>query len=518
MTNTIKIGKYAKSALIKGIDTIADAVKTTMGAEGKTVIIRNKMGFAPQITKDGVTVAENIELEDSFEEMGASLIKIAARKTVDMVGDGTTTSIVITQELINLGLTKLEEGFSHVDLREGMKLAVEDVKKEINLLKKEADQDKLFQIATISANNDKAIGDIVAKAYEKVGINGTIEVLEGINEHTTVKYVEGLSMERGWALPPFVTDQSSMVATLDDALVLIFDGKIESVNDIRNTVSEAQTTGKALLIITEDIDDGIMTMLVKSKLQGTLKILVCMSPDFGTNRKNILEDIAAYTNAQVFNPKLDSEPTLGLASRVISDKHRTAIIIEDSSKNESLKARINLIEDSIKSGEDKSENDKLVKRLANLKNSVAIISAGGNNPVEVKERYDRIEDSRCAVKSAIEGGYVSGGGSTLLYISKYKMMTHKLTGGKREGYNIVKRAIQKPFEQILLNANLDFSDFSGGINKYGQGVNVKTRRVENLLETGVLDSAKVVEVSLDNANAIATLVLGTDCIISGGGL
>lgn len=515
----LKIGKEAKESLIKGINTIADAVKTTMGAEGKTVIIKNKMGFAPHVTKDGVTVAENIELEDSFQEIGASLIRTAARKTVDMVGDGTTTSIVITQELIKNGLEKLEEGFSHVEIREGMKKAVDHIKKEIKNLKKSVDPERLYQIARISANNDDEIGKIVSDAYERIGSDGTIEVLKGVGENTTVKYVEGLSIERGWAIPPFVTDQNTMVATLEDTAILIFDGKISTITEIRDVVAESQSRGRSLLILAEDVDDGVMMTIVKSKIQGSLKVLVCMHPDFGINRKNILEDLAVYTGAEVFNPKTDSKPVLGFAEKIIADKNNTAIIVNNASDNEKLSNRIKAIHTELSEVEDKLEILKLKKRLSNLKNSVAIISVGGNNEIEVKEKYDRIEDSKCAVKSAIEGGYVSGGGSTLLYISRFKMKTPLLLSeGESEGWKIVKKAIQKPFEQILLNANLEKNKFLDSILEYGQGVNVKTRTIENLLSTGVIDSAKVVEASLDNANAIATLVLGTDCIISGYGL
>lgn len=513
----LKIGKEAKDSLVKGINTIADAVKTTMGAEGKTVIIRNKMGFAPHVTKDGITVAENIELEDSYEELGASLIKQAARKTVDMVGDGTTTSIVITQELIKQGILKLEEGFSHVDLREGMNIAVSQVKKEISKLKKKVTNQKMLEIASISANNDKVIGKIISDVYKRVGVEGTIEIIEGVNQETTVKYIEGLTLERGWALPHFVTDQNSMVATLENVSILIWNGKINSVAEIASTIRETQSKGSALVIFVDDIDEPVMKMLAQTNLQGTVKLLVCINPDFGVNRTNILEDLAAYTGGEVYEPKISSSIQLGFANKIIADKNSTAVIVENASEKERVKERETSIIETLKTSIDKFEIGKLTKRLSNLKNSVAIISVGGNNPIEIKEKIDRIEDSKCAVKSAIEGGYVSGGGSTLYYISKFRLF-HKLSGGQKEGFEIVKSAIQKPLEQILLNANLQKDTFYNYINNYGHGVNVKTKKVEDLLKTGVIDSAKVVEVSLDNANAIATLVLGTDCLISTGGL
>jgi len=280
----LKIGKEAKESLIRGINVVSDAVKTTMGAEGKTVIIENKMGFKPHITKDGVTVAESILLEDAYEEIGAKLIKEAARRTVDLVGDGTTTATVITQELINRGLEKLESGVSHVELREGMAIAIEDVKLALKGLKKEVGEKEVKQIATISANNDAVVGEIIADVYKKIGVEGTVDVQEGVAKDTTVNYIEGMSLDRGWALPHFVSDTSTGTAELNDTYILIYDGKINAVNDIAEHVRKAQTEGKGLHIFAEDLDEGVMTMLVKSKMQGTFRVTVTMNPDFGTNR------------------------------------------------------------------------------------------------------------------------------------------------------------------------------------------------------------------------------------------
>lgn len=513
----LKTGPEAKEALIEGINIVANAVKTTMGAEGKTVIIRNKMGFNPHVTKDGVTVAESIELEDEYQELGARIAKAAARRTVDLVGDGTTTSTVIIQELVNKGVEKLaEQGISHVELREGMEIASQDIKSAIHSLKKTVGDKEAEQIATISANNDPVLGKIIADLYKKIGPDGTVDVQEGIASDTTVDYIEGMSLDRGWALPHFITDNNTMTAVLEDTYVLIFDGKISSLPEIVEHVRRAQSEGLPLLIFADDVDEQVMTMLAKSKIQGTFKVLVCMNPDFGVNRTKILEDLAVFTGGTVFTPKFSTSVELGFAKKVIADKDRTVVIAPDTN-SEAIAQRVETLSQQVVNSDDKNEIDKLNKRLSNLRNAVAVITVGGMNDLEVKERKDRIDDAVSAVKSALEGGYVAGGGSTLLYISKYKMRT-KLKGGQKEGYALMKEAIQKPFEQILLNAGLDKEKYAKLINKYGKGVNVKSRKIENLLDKGIIDSAKVVEVSLESAKSVAYLILQTDCIISGKGL
>jgi chaperonin GroEL len=512
----LKTGIEAKEALINGINTIANAVKVTMGAEGKTVIIRNKMGFKPHVTKDGVTVAESIDLENEFEELGAKFIKESARRTVDLVGDGTTTATVITQDLINKGFEKLGDGYSHVDLREGMELGLQDIKIALKSLKKNVGEQEVFQIATVSANNDEEIGRLISDMYNKIGIDGTVDVQEGVTKDTKVSYVEGMSLDRGWSLPMFITENSTQTVELEDVYIMIIDGKINTVSEISETIRKIQTEGKALLIFAEDIDEGVMTMLVKSKLQGSLRISVSMNPDFGENRTNILEDLATFTGAKVFLPKFSNKIELGFAKKIISDRSRTVVIVEDAN-SKAIIERVDLIKNQIKETEDVANLSKLNKRLSNLQNTVAVVTVGGITGMEVKEKKDRIDDAVSAVKSALEGGFVSGGGSTLLFISRYKMR-RKLKGGQKEGYNVIKSAIQKPFEQILINAGLEKSQFLPKITKYGKGVNVKTRKVENLLQKGIIDSAKVVEVSLENANSIACLILQTDCLIIDSGL
>lgn len=511
----LKLGKEARDPLVRGINTVSNAVKTTMGAEGKTVIIENKMGFKPHITKDGVTVAESIHLEDAYEEMGAKLIKEAARRTVDLVGDGTTTATVITQELINKGIEKLDAGVSHVELREGMAVALEDVKVALKALKKDVKEKEVKQIATISANNDDVIGGIIADVYKKIGVDGTVDVQEGIAKDTTVNYIEGMSLDRGWSLPHFITDSGTATAELIDTYILIYDGKINAVSDIAEHVRKAQAEGKGLHIFAEDLDEGVMTMLVKSKLQGTFRVSVTMNPDFGANRTSILEDLAIFTGAEVFTPKFSSKVVLGYAAKTISDKARTVVICDSQSEN--LVQRIEDLQQQVTNTEDIVDKGKLIKRLSNLRNAVAIVTVGGVTDLEVREKKDRIDDAVSAVKSALKGGYVAGGGSTLLFISKYKMK-RKLKGGRKDGYELVKAAIQKPFEQILANAGLDKDKYEPRLRVYGKGINVKTRKVENLLERGVIDSAKVVEVSLENANSVASLVLQTDCVITSAGL
>ena len=512
---TLKTGKEAKKALIAGANITADAVKVTMGAEGKLAIIRNKMGFAPHVTKDGVTVAESIELEDDFEELGAKAIKETARKTVDLVGDGTTTATVIAQYLLNEGFDKLEQEISHVELREGMAIAVSDVKEALSKLKKNAGYEETKQIATISANNDEKLGQLIADVYAKIGVEGKIDVQEGATKDTNVNYIEGLSIERGWSLPHFITDQSNMTVVLEDAYVFIYDGKVNSVSDIAEPIREAQAKGKSIMLFAEDVDEAVMAVLVRGKLEGTFNLSVTINPDFGINRTNILEDLAIFTNGEVYNPKFPTALKLGAAKKIISEKERTVIIPNET--GERLEERLEVLNSQIENTEDKIDKAKLVSRLQNLRNAVAIITVGGVTASEVKEKKDRIDDAVNAVKSAIESGYVSGGGSTLLYISKYKMK-RKLRNGQKEGYNLIKQAIRKPFEQILTNAGLKKEDFEPKIKQYGRGVNVKARKIQNLLDKGIIDSAKVLEVALENANAVASIVLQTDCVITNTGL
>ena len=291
---TLKTGVEAKKALIIGANIAADAVKVTMGAEGKLAIIRNKMGFAPHVTKDGVTVAEAIELEDDFEELGAKAIKETARKTVDLVGDGTTTATVIAQYLLNKGFEKLEQEVSHVELREGMELAVNDVREALKKLKKTAGYEETRQIATISANNDEKLGQLIADVYARIGVEGKVDVQEGATRDTNVNYIEGLSIERGWALPHFITDQSNMTAVLEDAVILIYDGKINSVADVAEPIRQAQSKGKAIMIFAEDVEESVMAVFVRGKLEGTFNLSVTINPDFGINRTNILQDLALF--------------------------------------------------------------------------------------------------------------------------------------------------------------------------------------------------------------------------------
>jgi chaperonin GroEL len=417
--------------------------------------------------------------------------------------------------LINRGIEKLDSGVSHVELREGMAIALEDIKVALKTLKKDVGEKEVKQIATISANNDTVIGEIIADVYKKIGVDGTVDVQEGVAKDTTVNYIEGMSLDRGWALPHFISDSSTATAELIDTYILIYDGKINAVNDIAEHVRKAQSEGKGLHIFAEDLDEGVMTMLVKSKIQGTFRVSVTMNPDFGANRTSILEDLAIFTGAEVFTPKFSTKVVLGYASKTISDKIRTVVICDSQSEN--LATRIEDLKQQVDNTEDVVDKGKLIKRLSNLRNAVAIVTVGGVTDLEVKEKKDRIDDAVSAVKSALEGGYVAGGGATLLFISKYRMK-RKLKGGKKDGYELLKAAIQKPFEQILANASLEKDKYEPRLRVYGKGINVKTRKVENLLERGVIDSAKVVEVSLENANSVASLVLQTDCIITSAGL
>jgi len=515
----IKLNNEAKQALKEGIEVVASAVKTTMGAEGKTVIIRNKMGFRNHITKDGVTVAESIMQDDDFREMGGQLLKEAARRTVDLVGDGTTTTSVLTEFLVKNALEVLEFApqTSHVEFIEGMNIAFKEVQKNLHKLTKKVGEKEMFQIATISANNDPVIGKVVADTFIKVGNEGTIDIQEGISRDTTTEFIEGMSIERGWSIPHFITEQSTMTVTLENAKVLIYDGPIKSINDIAPIVRECQANGNSLFIVAEDVDEGVMATLAKSKMQGTLNVSVTLSPDFGLNRTNILEDLAAFTSGEVFSTKTSTAVKLGLAKKILSDKNRTVFICEGVS--EEVEKRATDLKAQIEVAADQFDKAKLTKRLSNLKNTVAIIYVGGVTESEVKEKKDRIEDAVHAVRSSVDGGFVSGGGSTYKHIAEFRMkQINKLTGAKSLGYNNVVSAIHMPFVQILSNASMNSSAFNTSTKRLGFGVNVKTRRVENLLKSGIIDSTKVLEVALENAISVATLVIKTDCLISDNGL
>lgn len=513
----VKIGKEAKESLLRGVNAVADAVKVTMGGEGKTVIIRNKMGFGHDITKDGFKVAQSVEVDNTFDELGASLIRAASQKTVDLCGDGTTTSTVITQELVNEGVKLLEQEVSHVDIREGMEIAFEEIVEKLNKLKKPTTYKKTVQIGTVSANGDTNIGKLVADIYKKIGTDSVIDVKDGYTRETTVEYTEGLSLNRGWALPYFCTDLNSMKAEYENAKILIYNGEIKSNDQIAEYLRDCMSTATPLVIVANDVAEPVMEALAKTKMQGSFSVLVCISPDFGNNRDLVLEDLAVFTGAIVGIPAMKQRPVLGAVKKITADKDTTVVIVENNETQAILDREKQLLA-QIESTQDKFEKVKIKKRLSNLKNAVAIISVGGNNEMDIKEKKDRVDDCIGAVKSAIKSGYVAGGGATLLHISNemFVGVRTNLTLGQMQGYELMKQAIQKPFEQILLNANLKKENFN--LETYGYGVNVKTKKVEDLLEKGIIDSAEVVEVALESAKSVANLVLQTDCLISGEGL
>lgn len=515
----IKTGKEAKQALIAGIDNVANAVKTTMGAEGRTAVIRDKMGFQDLITKDGYTVARSIESDDLFEELGGRMIKSVSEKTVNEVGDGTTTATVIAQYLVNEGIQFLEAGYSHVQFREGMQDALEDVLECIQDLKSEVGQEEIRQIGTISGNNDPEIGEIASQVFARIGDIGSVEIRDGYDKTTEVTFIDGMTFERGWSLPQFINEPKTSSVILDKVSILIFDGKILAIKDIGEQISKSLGENKSLLILAEDVDQQVMSTLVKHRLETNLKINVCMLPDFGQNRANILEDLAIFTGAKVHNPLYNNgEIVMGFAERIISDKDQTTVIVGDSN-SEPVKQRIQVLEEQIELTTDLIDKSKIEKRLANLRNALAVVHVGGTNEYDMAERKDRIDDAIKAVKSSLKGGFVSGGGSTLLYINLFEIDVKNTNNDSyNAGYNLVRNSLLIPFRQILENAGMDASKYTDKIKEYGDGVNVRTRKVENLLKTGVIDSARVVESALQNAVNVATTVLQTDVLITGNGL
>ncbi len=520
----MKFNKEAKKSLRKGVNRVVNAVKVTAGAEGKLVFIENKMGFPPQPTKDGVTVVNAVIDEDRYEAFGANAIKQAANLTVDKEGDGTTATSVIAGALINSGLDVLENtNISHVELKEGMQMALEDVKSSLNFLKTNIKtDDRMIQIASISANNDAELGELIASVYKKVGVDSTIEVREGMTSETTTNYVEGICLERGYAVPHFCNDFNKGTCELENAYVLIYNGEIKTTNEVQEYVVEALTKGKPLLIIADDVQEAVMASFVKLKMGGNLQVCISISPDFGVNRENILKDLAIATGASVFNPKFPEPVQLGFAKKVIAFSNKTVVLSEGN--EEAIDARIEEIKEKIKTA-DKFEIDKYKKRVSNLKSALAEIIVGGTSDMDIKEKKDRVDDAVASLRSALIGGYVAGGGSTLFYIANNDMKRN-LKGGQYYGYKIVKEAIQKPFYQILENAGIEVKtamidsilapsrvNISKVYKDYGVGVNVKTRKVENMFSSGIIDSARVIETAVENAVNVSYTIFSTDVLI-----
>jgi len=512
----------ARNKMKRGVDTLANAVKVTLGPKGRNVVIDKKFG-APQVTKDGVTVAKEIELEDPIENMGAQMVKEVASKTADIAGDGTTTATVLAQSIISEGLRNVAAGANPMDLKRGIDKAVTAV---VEHLKKQSvtvgnANDKIQQVASISANNDESIGKLIAEAMTKVGKEGVITVEEAKGTDTTVEVVEGMQFDRGYVSPYFVTNSEKMQADLENPYILIYDKKISTMKDILHILEKVAQSGRPLLIISEDLEGEALATLVVNKLRGTLKVAAVKAPGFGDRRKEMLQDLAILTKGTVISEdqgyKLEGVDltSLGQASGVTIDKDNTTIVGGKGDKK-NITARVNQIKAQIESTTSDYDKEKLQERLAKLSGGVAVLYVGAATEVEMKEKKDRVDDALHATRAAVEEGIVPGGG--VAYIRAIESL-EKLKGindDETTGIQIVKRAVEEPLRQIVVNSGIEGSIVVQKIKegKKDFGFNARTEVYENLLAAGVIDPTKVTRIALENAASIAGMLLTTECVIS----
>lgn len=521
MAKDIKFNKDARELLKSGVDQLADAVKVTLGPKGRNVVIGKKFG-APQITKDGVTVAKEIELEDSFENAGAQLVKSVASKTGGDAGDGTTTATILTQAIVTEGLKNVAAGANPMDLKRGIDKAVNKV---VDFIKESAEivgdnYDKIEQVATVSANNDPEIGKLLADAMRKVSKDGVITIEESKTRDTNIDVVEGMQFDRGYLSSYFVTDTDKMEVLMENPYILIYEKKISNVKDFLPILQPAAESGRPLLVIAEDVDSEALTTLVVNRLRGGLKICAVKAPGFGDRRKAMLEDIAVLTGGVVISEDkgltLDKATLemLGSAKKVTVSKDFTTIVDGAGSK-ESIAERVNAIKSEIANTKSQYDKEKLQERLAKLAGGVAVLYVGANSEVEMKEKKDRVDDALCATRAATEEGVVVGGGTT--YIRAQEVLKD-LTGenpDEQTGINIVCRAIEEPLRQIVSNAG---GEGAVVVNKVREGkgdfgYNARRDQYEDLRAAGVIDPAKVSRVALENAASIAGMFLTTECIV-----
>ncbi len=523
MAKQITFDRDAREKLKSGIDQLANAVKVTLGPKGRNVIIDKKFG-APTITKDGVSVAKEIELEDPIENMGAQLIKEVSSKTADIAGDGTTTATVLAQAIVTAGLKHLAAGANPMDLKRGIDKAVAEVVKNLKAISKTVGNDfeKIKQVATISANNDEEIGKLIAEAMQKVGTEGVITVEEAKSADTTVEVVEGMQFDRGYISPYFVTNTEKMETELENPFILIYDKKISTMKEIMPILEQVVSNNRPLLIIAEDIDGEALASLVVNKLRGGLKVAAVKAPGFGDRRKAMLEDIAILTGGTVISEetgyKLETAELsfLGRAKTVTIDKDNTTIV-EGVGAAENIKARVGQIKAQIETTTSDYDREKLQERLAKLAGGVAVLYIGAPTEVEMKEKKDRVDDALHATRAAVEEGIVPGGGTAYLRTLTALDAFTANDGDERFGIEIIKRAIEEPIRQIVANAGGEGAVVIQKVrdnNDTEFGYNARTETFENLIQAGVIDPTKVSRVALENAASIASMLLTTECVIS----
>lgn len=522
MAKDIKFDVEARELLKKGVDQLANAVKVTLGPKGRNVIIEKKFG-APQITKDGVTVAKEVELEDKFENTGAQLVKSVASKTGDDAGDGTTTATILTQSIVNVGLKNVTAGANPMDLKRGIDKAVKAVVDYIkdNAEKVDDNYDKIEQVATVSANNDPEIGKLIADAMRKVSKDGVITIEESKSRDTYINVVEGMQFDRGYLSGYFVTDADKMECVMENPYILIYDKKISNIKDFLPILQPAAESGRPLLVIAEDVDSEALTTLVVNRLRGGLKICAVKAPGFGDRRKAMLEDIAVLTGGVVISEekglKLEQATLemLGTCDKVTVGKDNTTIV-NGAGDKQNIADRIAQIKNEIANTTSSYDKEKLQERLAKMSGGVAVLYVGANSEVEMKEKKDRVDDALCATRAAIEEGVVVGGGTTYIRALDKVAAVKGDNADEQTGINIVTRAIEEPLRQIVANAGGEGAVVVQKVRegKGDFGYNARKDEYEDLRAAGVIDPAKVARVALENAASIAGMFLTTECLIT----
>jgi chaperonin GroEL len=520
MAKLIEYESIAREKLKKGVDKLANAVKVTLGPKGRNVVLDKKYG-SPTVTKDGVTVAKEIDLEDPFENMGAQMVREVASKTSEVAGDGTTTATVLAQAIYREGIKNVTAGANPMSLKRGIEKAVVAIKADLKKMSKTVDsQTEIAQVGTVSANNDATIGNLIAEAMNKVGKDGVITVEEAKSTETTLEVVEGMQFDRGFLSPYFITDADGMEAVMEDPLILIHDKKISSMKDLLPVLEKVAQMGKQLLIISEDVEGEALATLVVNKLRGTLKVCAVKAPGFGDRRKAMLEDIATLTNGKVISEELGFKlentvvSDLGRAKRVTIDKDNTTIV-EGAGSTESIKGRINSIRKQIEETTSDYDKEKLQERLAKLAGGVAVINVGATTETEMKEKKARVEDALHATRAAVEEGIVPGGGVALLRTMK-SIDALKLEGDELVGAKIIKKALEEPIRMIAENGGVEGSIVIDKVMaKDGNfGYNADTDEYGDMMKFGVIDPTKVTRTALENAASIASLLLTTEAIIT----
>ncbi len=511
----------SRNGLKRGVDALANAVKVTLGPKGRNVVIGKAFG-GPQITKDGVSVAKEIELEDALENMGAQMVKEVASKTSDLAGDGTTTATVLAQAIVKEGLKNVTAGANPLDLKKGIDKAVatilEDLEKQSEIVGNKID--KIKQVASISANNDESVGDLIAKAFDKVGKEGVITVEEAKGTDTYVDIVEGMQFDRGYLSPYFITDSDKMIADLETPYILLYDKKISTMKDLLPVLEPVAQSGKPLLIIAEDVDGEALATLVVNKLRGSLKIAAVKAPGFGDRRKAMLEDIAILTGGTViseergFTLENTTIDMLGTAERVTMDKDNTTVV-NGHGDAEAIKARVNQIKAQIETTTSDYDKEKLQERLAKLAGGVAVLYVGAASEVEMKEKKDRVEDALHATRAAVEEGIVAGGGVALIRTKSVLDEVKTENADEATGVQIVARAIEEPLRQIVENAGSEGSVVVAKVldGKKDFGFNAKTGEYVHMLKAGIIDPKKVTRIAIENAASVAGMILTTECAL-----